>query len=264
MSRLICAAAAATAIAASVGGALADGRIRVTDAIGVYNGSDGSGGAFIITDVGPDRGNFGNGKYGGNLVQNDGRGTGANSFLSFCLERQDHLGFGNQYYTQVSTSAFDGTAPVNQPNPDPINGITSAIYREFRGFANSNTAVVNTTGAFGGLFGSSLSNAETSAIQQAIWFSEEELQWSDISNVTQRTLAQNVYNWGVANSDGALHGVRVLRLWSSYNAQTGVYSGSAQDVLTCIPLPPAAYAGLGTFAGIFTLAAIRRRKLAAV
>lgn len=246
--------------AACAGSALADGRVTIRDCTlpdnnNVYNGTDGSGGAFVVTRATPGANGDNNGIYGGNLLANDGRGTGSDSFLSFCLERQDNLSFGTTYFTQIATSAFDANAPVNLPNPDPLSGTTATIYREFRKIANG---TASTAGLFGGLFGPALSRAETTAIQHAIWYSEQEMNWGEIS-----AMAQNVYNWAAANSDGSLRGVRVLRLWTSYNAQTGQYSGSAQDLLTCIPLPPSAYAGMATFVGILGLAIKRRRMLAA-
>lgn len=244
-------------VAALAGAALGDGRVTIRDGTGVYNGSDGTGGAFQVWRATPGANGDYNGVYGGNLLNGDGRGTGSDSFLSFCLERQDNLSFNTTYFTEISTSAFDAAPPTNLPNPDPISGTTAHIYREFRKIANGG-ATAGTTGLFGGLFLGTLSGTETTAIQHAIWYSEQEMAWSDLS-----TLAQNVYNWAAANNDGSLRGVRALRLWSNYNAQTGQYSGSHQDLLTCIPLPPAAYAGMGTFAGIFMLAALRRRKLAA-
>ncbi|MBS0197410.1 MAG: hypothetical protein JSR77_11695 [Planctomycetes bacterium] len=245
---------AASVVAALAGAALADGRVTIQDATGVYNGTDGSGGAFQVWDAGPAANGNDNGSYGGNLLSGDGRGTGSNSFLSFCIEIQDHLSFGGTYYTQISSSAYDSEPPVNLPNPDPLSGTTAKLYSEFRSIANG---TASTAGLFGGLMGATLTSQSTTDLQNAIWYSEGEKAWGDIS-----AAAQALYTWAAANNDGALHGVRVLRLWTNYNAQTGEYSGSHQDLLTCIPLPPAAYAGLGTFASIFALAAVRRRKLA--
>jgi hypothetical protein len=267
MLRRVLFSAAALAVAALTGSALADGRVTITDATGVYNGSDGSGGAFTVTRATPGTGNQNNGDYnglyGGNRVDGDGRS--ANSFLSFCLERQDNLGFGSTYFSQIETSAYDTTAPTGQPNPDELSWITANIYREFRRLTDSVTATVDTTGFFGGAFGASLSGAETTAIQQAIWYTEGELAWASLS-----TAAQDVYTWASgAGMNQGLRGVRVLRLWSNFSTANsslpyqGQYRDSHQDLLTLVPLPPAAYAGIGTFAGIFALAAVRRRKLAA-
>ena len=243
------------ALAAVSGLAMADGRVTITDGTGPYNGSDGSGGAFIVTKAanGSNQNAAGNGLYGNNLFAGDGRGTGSTSFLSFCLEKQDNLGFGATYFTQISTSTYDTAAPVNLPNPDALDARTAAIYREFRKITDG---TASTAGLFGGALGATLSSAGTTAIQNAIWYSEGE-----IASVSGAALA--IYNWGVANQGQGIGTVRVLRLWNTYNAQTGQYSGSHQDLLTMIPLPPSAYAGMGTLAGMLGLAVARRRKLAA-
>jgi hypothetical protein len=243
------------ALAAVAGMAMADGRVTITDGTGPYNGSDGSGGAFIVTKAanGSNQNAAGNGLYGNNLFAGDGRGTGSTSFLSFCLEKQDNLGFGATYFTQISTSTYDTAAPVNLPNPDALDARTAAIYREFRKITDG---TASTAGLFGGALGATLTSAGTTAIQNAIWYSEGE-----IASVSGAALA--IYNWGVANQGQGIGTVRVLRLWNTYNAQTGQYSGSHQDLLTMIPLPPSAYAGMGTLAGMLGLAAARRRKLAA-
>lgn len=252
-----CFALAVLATAGITSSALADGRATITDATSAYNGSDGNGGAFTVTRATPGANGDYNGKYGDNRVSGDGRVS--DSFLSFCIEVGDTLGFGSTYYTQISTSALrDSGVGSGNTNPDDLSGVTAKIYREFRSFvSDASSATIDPGTAFGGLLGSSLDSNETTAIQQAIWYTENEI--GSISGT-----ALSIYNWAVANSDGALHGVRVLRLWDNYNASTGVYSGSHQDLLTIIPLPPSAYAGLGTLAAILGFGYIRRRNLAAV
>lgn len=242
------------ALAAVAGLAMADGRVTIFDGTGPYNGSDGTGGAFIVTQAGAgaNENAQGNGLYGNNLFAGDGRGSGSTSFLSFCLEKQDNLAFNTTYFSEISTSTFDTLPPVGGPtNPDPIDNRTAAIYREFRKITDG---TASTAGLFGGALGATLTSAGTTAIQNAIWYSEGE-----IASVTGAAL--DIYNWGVANQGQGLRGVRVLRLWGSYS--NGQYSGSRQDLLTMIPLPPSAYAGMGTLAGMLGLAVARRRKLAA-
>lgn len=248
---------AAICVAAVAGSAFADGRVTITDGTNAYNGSDGSGGAFTVTRATPGANGDYNGVYGGNRVSGDGRV--ADSFLSFCLEIGDTLGFGATYYTEISTSAKrDGSTGSGNPNPDPLSAVTAKIYSEFRSFvSNAGSSTVNPGSAFGGLLGSSLDSGETTAIQQAIWYTENEL--GSISGT-----ALSIYNWALANNNGSLNGVRVLRLWDNYNASNGAYSGSHQDLLTMIPLPPSAYAGMGTLIGLAGVGYIRRRKLAVV
>jgi len=242
------------ALAAVAGLAMADGRVTITDATGPYNGSDGTGGAFIVTRAaaGSNENAQGNGHYGDNRLAGDNRV--ATSFLSFCLERQDNLSFGSTYFTEISTSAYDTENPVNLPNPDALDARTAVIYREFR-------KITDGTASLAGLFtgaslGNTLTSALTTAIQDAIWVSEGE---KDLASVSAE--AQRIYQWGGDNQGQGIGNVRVLRLWANYS--NGVYSGSRQDLLTMIPLPPSAYAGMGTLAGMLGLAAARRRKLAA-
>lgn len=248
---------AAICVVAVAGSAFADGRATITDATGAYNGSDSSGGAFTVTRSAPGANGDYNGSYGDNRRSGDGRV--ADSFLSFCLEIGDTLGFGATYYTEISTSAKrDGSVGSGNSNPDDLSAVTAKIYSEFRSFvSDASSSSVNPGTAFGGLLGSSLTEGETSDIQRAIWYSENEI--GSLSGT-----ALSIYNWAVANNDGALHGVRVLRLWDHYNASTGAYSGSHQDLLTMIPLPPSAYAGMGTLVALAGVGYIRRRKLAIV
>lgn len=290
MSRSVLLSAAALAVAAFSGAASANGRVRVEDASGYYNGSNGSGGAFTVISLPGYTSSPLDGYNGitgdnedvarntqtrtfnpqtGNNVTDGQAATFGNSFLSFCLERQDHLAFGSRYYTDIQTSAYDAVAPQGDPNPDAISGTTAKIYREFRSGGNFGGVTGNTTSTnMGNGYNTS---DETTAIQAAIWYEEGELNngFADetgtgglnLSNAVW-LLASRIHAWAAANNDGGLHGVRVLRLWTSVSAN-GNYSGSTQDLLTLVPLPPAAYAGIGTFAGIFALAAVRRRKLAA-
>ncbi len=246
---------AAVAMAGTTTTAFADGSATITDATGVYQ-SPGSGGAFTVTE-GPVTGNGTyNGLYGGNRISGDGRSS-SNSFLSFCLETTEYLNFGSTYYTQISTSADNGGAGGG--DPDPLSNVTAKLYHEFRRLpSNSGSASVTwgtATDFFGGEFGTDITTADSEAIQNAIWYSEGEL--TSISGD-----ALDVYNWAVANQSGLLR-VRVLRQWGSWTASGG-YSDPKQDLLTLIPLPPSAYAGMGTLAALLGFGYIRRRNLAAV
>jgi hypothetical protein len=252
----------AAAMAAAAGlssSALADGRATITDATGGYNGSDGSGGAFTVTRASPLANGDYNGTYGGNRVSGDGR-SDSNSFLSFCVEFNEHLSFGSTYYTEISTSAKDGG--LTGGNPDPISATTAKLYSEFRSLvSNAASSSIDSTGKFNSLFGSTLDGAETTAIQWAIWYAEGERTLAEIggNGFDTGSLAERVYAWARDNNDGTLGDVRVLRLWSGYSG--GTYSGNSQDLLTIVPLPPAAWAGLGTMGCVLGISVIRRRKL---
>jgi hypothetical protein len=238
---------AASCLAVS-GTALADGHIKTTDATGIYNGTDGTGGAFIVSQDSGDNGLLG----GLGLSATTGGEYGRGSFYSFCIERNEDLHFGAQYYTQIAKSAMYGGVSGGSGNPsvDPLSSETAVLYRTFRD-----------GGSYGGTVGTIDSSAETTALQWAIWYSEGELAWGDIN-----AQAQELYTWAHAwaldpDNAGQLCGVRVLRLWDS-NAN-GVFSGAHQDLLTVVPLPPAAYASMATLGAMGLFAVIRRRQIAA-
>jgi hypothetical protein len=226
---------ALVAIGAGAGSALADGRVQINDATGFYDGTNGSGGAFQAQWL-----------SGWNGIGGD-NGQSAPNFLTFCVEENEYLGFGGQYYTQIATSAMNGG--LGGGSPDPLDARTAKIYREFR-----------SGGSFGGIgtFSDGYNTSdETSAIQYAIWNIEGEL---TLGNDAISLLAADIVAWA-ANNDGSIGNVRIMRLWDTY--QNGVYSGNHQDLLTLVPLPPAAWAGLGTLTGVAGLGLLRRRKLAA-
>lgn len=250
---------AATSIVAVAGLAsvtLADGRVTMTDATGFYNGTDGSGGAFTATKAADGVGANYNGSYVGEY---GGNGTSGNTYLTFCLEEHENIGFGGTYYAQISTSAMAGgsgydpatntTAPAGS---DPLSPVTARIYTEFRNSGNFGGNSTDATFADG-----YNTSAETTAIQNAIWYSEGEKTLGDIGGNT--SLAYKIWNWANTNNNGMIGNVRVLRLWTSYNTGSG-YSGFAQDQLVLVPLPAGAYAGLGTLAGVLGFGAIRRRR----
>lgn len=208
---------AALAGAAFASSAMADG----------YATYSAPGAGFLITQISGDSG------------LNGGPGGSANSFVTFCVELNEFFTPGNSYYTQIATSASGGGNGGG--NPDPIDGTTAKLYREFR-----------SGGDFGTNLPGGLTPANAAAIQDAIWYSENEL-----GSISGSALA--IFNWAAANNDAALHGVRVIRSWTSIDAN-GNYSGNAQDMLTIVPTPTAALAGFGTLAGVGMLGAVRRRR----
>lgn len=245
--------------------AAADGRITMSDATGFYNGSDAQGGSFTATAPASNAGY--NGTYGGNLLSGDGRGSGANSFLTFCLEKNENITFGRTYYTQIATSAANGGNGGG--HPDPLSAATAAVYREFRR-AGTNTvlfggAAIAGQSSYNFTNGGYNTRQETSAIQHAIWALEGEITLDLVvshHNYTDQ-LANLIVNWANANNNGALMGVRVMRLWTNRSGSAGggyTYSGYAQDQLTLVPLPAAAPAALGLLASLAGVRAIRRAR----
>jgi hypothetical protein len=218
---------AAALVAATASVAMADGQITIwTNPGGIYDGSDQQGGAFRIQTVS----GF-NGFNGGN-------GNDNNNFFSFCLEVGEHITNGTTYNTVVAGGAYYGG---NGTLGDVPSDITKRIYKNFR-----------LGGSFGGTFGTLSSSSETTAIQYAIWSQEGE---RNLGNTAEDTLAAQLIAWATTANGLAvdISDVGVLQLFNLNGTR-------AQDQLALVPLPPAAWAGLSTLAGVAGLSIVRRRK----
>ncbi len=184
----------------------------------------------------------------------------ANSFITFCLERTEFLASGNgPYGVQISTAGPAGQAPRVYGGAggasggyDSLSEATALLYSTFRRGGNIGTG--------GGVRVDT--DAETSALQLAIWFLEGEVPFATIGasnygvDAAMRTQAQDFVTWATQTAvSGQFYGVAVLNLTNSNGSP-------AQSLLTIVPLPPAAFAGLGTLAGVIGLGYIRRRRLA--
>lgn len=171
-----------------------------------------------------------------------GPGGSSSSFLTFCLEYSENFTFGTTYNTVISDVAMNG-GNGGGSGGDPISGVTKAIYAEFRRGGNNSFGISGLNVGGGGDL-----SALTRAIQNAIWFEEQEI------DTLPSGLATTVWNFGNSNSAnaGLTSNVRVLQLWNLDGSR-------AQDQLTLIPLPGAGAAGLAML-GIG--AARRRRTLA--
>lgn len=222
--------AALVAIAAISSPALAD-QVRLDHPGDSLRNPSFSGGAFRATTV------------SGYIGMAGGFGGTENSFLTFCLERNEYFNLGSTYYTTIDTVARDGG--VSGGHPDPLSPVTAALYLEFRN-----------GGSFGGM--ATLGNGmldtpnETRSLQRAIWHAEGEL---DGSEYTNDALAVALYNWAVANNTGSIENVRVLNVWG--NAGHTVYQ---QDMLTLVPLPPSAWAGMVALGGVVGVGYVRKRR----
>lgn len=217
---------------------LAQNQVRMEDPGSSWRHGSFAGGAFRAVTV------------SGYIGEGGGPGGSANSFLTFCLERGENIGLPQTSYADIGMRAMNGGPDGgNDPAPgDPLSSVTAYLYWIFR------TGQSMGSGAFAG----AVDNADdTRSLQRAIWFSENEFTGSE-SEWQNDSRAQNYYNWAVANSDGDFHGVAIMRVWANYN--NGEYSGNRQDQLTLIPLPPAAWAGLGSLAGVMAIGYVRRRK----
>jgi hypothetical protein len=205
---------------------LAQNRVTVSHPGDAWRDPGFNGGAFRATHVQGYIGEFG------------GPGSVGSSFLTFCLERDEFVSLGGTYHADLDIVAREGG--VGGPSPDPISPETAALYQEFRN-----------GGTFGGLIGA-IDAAATRSIQLAIWFLEDE---NPGSAYTNDAVANGLVAWANANDDGTIGRVRVMNLWAN-----GDGMGNQQDMLTIVPLPPAAWAGIGSLAGVALIGVVRRRK----
>jgi hypothetical protein len=142
-------------------------------------------------------------------------------FLTFCLEKNEGFDPGKCYSTTI------GTATTGWAGSDPISPFTAFLYSNFR------------KGTLSGFNAASLK--DYGDLQDAIWALEDEIS-------VPAAGMNKFYDMALASGWTDLGDVRVLNLYY----QNGNF---AQDQLTIVPLPTAAWSGL---AMIGSMAAIRR------
>lgn len=173
-----------------------------------------------------------------------GTGGTANSIMTFCLELGEFFTPGQDYNTVLNNGAVgggpDGNDNTTGDGEDVISKATAQIYWNFRNGVAID-GIVRTV-------------ADGAAIQDAIWYLENE----GGSNNSIAVWAAS--NFGTDDYMGTV--VRVLN--TQYRDANGNDAGRSQDMLTIVPLPPSAYAGMGTLAAVFGIGYLRRRNLAAV
>jgi hypothetical protein len=169
-------------------------------------------------------GTIGGGEFGADVV---GVGS-ALDFVTFCVQRSEYLNFSNEFKVVGVTakSEVDGIS---------LSPKTAWLYSQFRA---------------GTLTGYDGSAAMADKLQAAIWKYQNQAPYA--ATVNSFTLLADAENpVGIGN-------VRIANLvWNT--AASGYPVGTpAQDVLVIIPLPPAAFAGLGLM-GVVAVGQIRRR-----
>ncbi len=172
---------------------------------------DGSGGAFWAD------------------LNNDQSGDDGD-FLTFCLERNEFFTPGVEYYYSTGTGAVGGGYAGG--NPDPIDSVTINLYTLFL----NGTLGVDT-------------DAEGNALQEAIWFEEQELNVNvtinSLSLLAQGYLAQAA---AFQNQNNYL-GVKVMNVYSKQN-------GEQKQSMLMVP-EPGMFLLLGP--GLLGLGLLRRR-----
>jgi hypothetical protein len=155
------------------------------------------------------------------------------TFESFCLEKTEGISFSGTYYAVLNNSAVNGGGGA-QNGKDPISAGTAWLYYNF---------VKGTLSGSGYSYNYSITSErlkDANALQQTIWYLEDEISWSAF------TADHKFYNAAVANITGDVkanangaYGVKVLNLYTTYNSKTDTLSGLSQDQLIVTPIPSA-------------------------
>jgi hypothetical protein len=168
----------------------------------------GPGGSFKLT--------VGNGGWQGNP---DGT-----QFYTFCIERDEYISTppSGPYDVVLNTQAIAGG--INTNSGDPLDFRTAWLYTAFRN-----------GGA--GLAGWTNSNSDNDALQNAIWYIEQEVTTLAAGNATTWYNAANAAGWT------SIGNVRVLNLYASGFAGSTDTLKYKQDMLTIVPAPGALLLG---------------------
>jgi hypothetical protein len=204
--------------------ALKAGVVNIADGLG-----NGPGGAFQIT-----------------VTDGAGLGGSASSFQSFCVERNEYISVpGNGYTASLGPDAINGG--VGGPQPDPISLATAWLYSNFRNGTLS-TAVPSYT----------VSAAGNDALQDAIWFLEEEIASTSGLASTLVAAAQLAEGAGWNNPANGQYGVYAMNL-SNGPSSTGAPDYLNQTLLAIVPEPSTYLAGAGAL-GLLLLGVGARSK----
>jgi hypothetical protein len=162
--------------------------------------------------------------------------VGSKNFQTFCLEAGETISAYGTYTALISNKAITGSAG---PGGDPISIGTAYLYSQFA--AGTLTGYDYTNPGRSGAANSA------DLLQKAIWFLEDESTGVETSFYA---LVAGLFADPKADAKGA-YNVMALNLYTASGAL-------AQDVLTVVPIPAAAWL-LGS--GLLGLVAIRRRRV---
>lgn len=140
-------------------------------------------------------------------------------YHSFCIEKDEYIAFGSPFVVRdISVAAVDGG--VGGGSPDPLDEKTAFLYHHFFWGTLSEYAYTGSTFEFADR------DASANALQQAIWYFEDELGATVIDNYYTKLAIQAVTT-GLWSGIGD---VRVVNL-------TDAAGNLKQDQLTVVPEP---------------------------
>jgi len=147
------------------------------------------------------------------------------AFETFCVEKNEHLGFSATYYVKISSAADNGGNGGG--HPDPLDPKTAYLYKQF--------ITGNLTGYDYGVGAGRVASAN--ALQHVIWYLEdEEAKW------TSGTLMDTFYADACQNAGQGIGNVRIMNMYADSDM-----TDKKQDLLVTVPAPGAILLGsLGT------------------
>jgi hypothetical protein len=165
---------------------------------------------------------------------------GTSTFVTFCLEYNEHFNYGRTYNFTLSDAAVNGG--VSGGNPDYLSDATRWIYYQVATGGYSSLSTWFGTGAGVG-----------ARVQEAIWFLEGEITTASAGALALATFA-GTQDWGALYAQG--HRVYAMNL--TWIDSAGVVQ-RAQDQIAYANVPePATMLLLG--GGLLAMAGFMRRK----
>jgi hypothetical protein len=187
--------------------------------------------------------------YGGGEFAADILGTGGNvDFYTFCLERNEGLGFNTTYNFTTSGAAEAGG--LGGGNPDPISEGTAFLYELF-----TKGTLPNYNFATGNPVDNAARAASGRTLQNAIWSLENE-QAVNFSNIFIQAVINEFGSIGAAMADSTRAGIGVMNPTRTTGSPNDPFY-RRQSVLISLPDNGMAAAMLG--GGLMLIGAARRR-----
>lgn len=210
-------------------------------------------------------------------------------FTTFCLEKSEGVnihhqrsvaftggtalpdvstGMGDQtvYQWALNTAAVGGGAGGAVNGQDPLDARTAYLYTQFYNGLLSNYDYTLGSGTLNGAGNGFIPDhrlLSSASLSNAIYFIEDELGASfTLANLD--TMDHQAWLWVTeANSkvaSGAWTGLGNVRVLNLFTIGANGSIDNAQDVLVMVPLPPAAWLGLGLMSAMGAVGIIRRRR----